>query len=86
MDEGLLHHASLTVFGLGVLISSAADIHSGPDLFSVLMAVGGAGLVVTAGAPMLRGDHGDGHGNWTYLLALGAAMMFAGAVLRALGT
>ncbi|MFQ3275244.1 MAG: hypothetical protein ACI9LV_000236 [Candidatus Nanohaloarchaea archaeon] len=85
MDEGLLHHASLALFGVGISLSNAVNAYRSLDIFSVLMVLGGIGLAVTAGRPIINGDYKDYEGykgNWTYFLAAGALMMIAGAALR----
>lgn len=85
MDEGLLHHASLALFGVGISLSNAVSAYRSLDAFSVLMVLGGIGLAVAAGRPIINGDYRDYEGykgNWTYLLAAGALMMIAGAALR----
>ncbi|MBC5793563.1 MAG: hypothetical protein H8Z69_06060 [Nanohaloarchaea archaeon] len=85
MDKGLLHHLSLTLFGVGISLSNAISAYRSLDAFSVLMVLGGIGLAVAAGRPVLNGDYQDYEvykGNWTYLLAAGALMMIAGAALR----
>ena len=87
MDEGLLHHVSLTLFGVGISLSNALSAYRSLDVFSVLMVLGGIGLAVAAGLPILNGDYKDYEGykgNWTYLLTVGALMMIAGAALRIL--
>lgn len=87
MEEGLLHHLSLTLFGVGISLSNAVNAYRGLDIFSVLMVLGGIGLAVAAGRPIINGDYKDYEGykgNWTYLLAAGALTMIAGAVLRIL--
>lgn len=87
MDKGLLHHLSLTLFGVGISLSNAVNAYRGLDIFSVLMVLGGLGLAVTAGRPIINGEYEDYEGykgNWTYLLAAGALMMIAGAALRIL--
>lgn len=84
MDKGLLHHLSLTLFGVGISLSNAVNAYRSFDIFSVLMVLGGIGLAVAAGRPVLNGEYRDyeGKGNWTYLMAAGALMMIAGAVLQ----
>lgn len=84
MDEGLLHHLSLTLFGVGISLSNAVNAYRSLDVFSVLMVLGGIGLAAAAGRPILNQDYKDyeGKGNWTYILAAGALMMIAGAALR----
>jgi hypothetical protein len=85
MNKGLLHHLSLTLFGVGISLSNAVNAYRSLDLFSVLMVLGGIGLAVAAGRPILNEDYKDYEGyrgNWTYLLAAGALMMIAGALLR----
>jgi hypothetical protein len=87
MNKGLLHHLSLTLFGVGISLSNAVNAYRSLDLFSVLMVLGGIGLAVAAGRPILNEDYKDYEGyrgNWTYLLAAGALMMIAGALLRIL--
>ena len=85
MDKGLLHHLSLTLFGVGISLSNAVNAYRSLDVFSILMILGGIGLAVAAGRPILNEDYKDykGYkGNWTYLLAAGALMMSLGALLR----
>lgn len=85
MDEGLLHHLSLTLFGVGISLSNAFNAYNSLDIFSVLMVLGGIGLAVVAGRAIVNGDYKDYEGykgNWTYLLAVGALMMIIGAVLQ----
>jgi hypothetical protein len=87
MDKELLYHASLALFGVGISLSNAVNAYRSLDVFSVLMVLGGIGLAGAAGLPILKGDYKnyEGYkGNWTYLLAAGALMMIAGAVLRIL--
>jgi hypothetical protein len=87
MDQGLIHHLSLTLFGVGIFLSNAVNFYRNPDTFSVLMTVGGIGLALAAGRPVINGDckNYEGYkGNWTYLLAVGALMMIAGAILQIL--
>lgn len=48
------------------------------------MVLGGVGLAVTAGKPVVNGDYKDYEGykgNWTYLLAAGAFMMILGSLM-----
>jgi hypothetical protein len=88
MDKGLLHHTSLALFGVGISLSNSVSAYRSFDVFSVLMVLGGIGLAVAAGRPIFNGDYKDYEGykgNWTYLLAAGALIMLAGAVLRILG-
>lgn len=85
MDEGLLHYLSLTLFGVAISLSNVVGAFRSLDLFSVLMVLGGIGLAIAAGRPIFNGDYKDYEGykgNWTYLLAAGALMMIAGAVLQ----
>lgn len=86
MDKGLLHHLSLTLFGIGISLSNAVNAYRSLDTFSVLMVLGGIGLALAAGRPILNGEYKDyeGKGNWTYLLTAGALTMLAGAFLRIL--
>lgn len=85
MDKGLLHHLSLTLFGVGISLSNSVNAYRGLEIFSVLMVLGGIGLAIAAGRPIVNGNYKnyEGYkGNWTYLLAAGALMMIAGAVFQ----
>lgn len=85
MDKNLLHHLSLTLFGVGISLSNAVNAYRSLDIFSVLMVLGGIGLALAAGRPIINGSYKnyEGYkGNWTYLLAVGALLMIAGAIIQ----
>ena len=86
MENSLVYHISLAVFGAGVIISNGLKLLESTDIISVLMVIAGLGLLTVSAKQLYDGSYSDySPGDlWTYLMAAGASLMLAGSVIQIL--